>query len=442
MDVSRRGFVAGGVASIAVVGALDTVFTAPASAEESEEAYGYGPLIADPAGILDLPAGFSYKMLSAVSTPLGPNGGVVPGAHDGTGLFPGSTPGGSRLVRNHEQGASGVKAVAAANLTYDPAAFGGTTTIDVDADGNVVSQYVSIAGTATNCAGGVTPWGTWLTCEETEGIKGETKSHGWVFEVDPLGVKTIAEPIKPLGRFAHEAVAVDNHSHIAYLTEDASGPFGLFYRFLPNNHRGGYHSYADGGKLQAMRVPGVDDLSVVQVPGTTFTGIEWVDVPDAEAKAVSVRKQFATTGQVTRSQKLEGAWFDSKKAYFVASYARKSSGAVADHAGQVWKYDPKANSLTLEFIFKPGVGRFAEPDNITMSPYGGGVMLAEDGEGEQYLFGTTRHGKAFAMARNAFNDSEFTGVIYSEDRRTLFANRQSPGVTFAITGPFEKIRAR
>ncbi|GAA3230893.1 alkaline phosphatase PhoX [Actinocorallia longicatena] len=440
MDVSRRGFVAGGVASIAVAGTLDTLFTTSAGADEGE-AYGYGPLIADPAGILDLPAGFSYKVLSAEGSSLGPAGGVVPGAHDGTGLFPGSTPGGSRLVRNHELGTSGTKAVAAANLTYDPKAFGGTSTVDVDASGNVVSQYVSIAGTATNCAGGVTPWGTWLTCEETEGISGQTKTHGWVFEVDPLGVKTIPEPIKPLGRFAHEAVCIDNHSHIAYLTEDSSGPFGLFYRFIPNNNRGGYHCYQDGGKLQAMRVPGVDDLSSVQVPGTVLTGIEWVDVPDPEATTVSVRKQFALTGQVTRSQKLEGAWFDSKKAYFVASYSRTSSGAAGNHAGQVWKYDPKANTLSLEFIFKPG-GKYDSPDNITVSPYGGGVMLAEDGDGEQYLVGTTRYAKSFPMARNAFNDSEFTGVIYSEDRRTLFANRQSPGVTFAITGPFDKIRAR
>lgn len=436
MDVSRRGVIAGGAASIALAGSLDSVFATSAGADEGE-AYGYGPLIPDPAGILDLPAGFTYKTYSAEGEEIAA-GVQVPGKHDGMGLFPGRIPGSSRLVRNHEQRNSGVYPVAPANLVYDPAAFGGTTTLEVDAAGNLVEQYISIAGTATNCAGGVTPWGTWMTCEETEGFTGETKSHGWVFEVDPWGGKTIAEPIKPLGRFAHEAVAIDNHSHICYLTEDASGPFGLFYRFLPNDHRGGYHSYQAGGKLQAMNVPGVADLSIVQEPGTVLGGIEWLDVPDPLAATTSIRKQFST---ITRAQKLEGAWFDKKMVYFVASYARTSSGASADHQGQVWKYDPKLNTLELEFVFKSG-SKYDSPDNITVSPYGGGVMLAEDGDGETYLVGTTRYRKTFPMARNAVNESEFTGVVYSEDRKTLFFCRQSPGVTFAVTGPFDKIRAR
>src|SRR5689334_16761106 len=134
MDLSRRGVLAGGAASIALAGTLDTLFGATAEAAEGE-AYGYGPLIPDPAGILDLPAGFSYKLLSAEGSPLGPNGGVVPGMHDGTGLFPGSRPGYSRLVRNAEQDTGGTRAVAGPELTYDPAVNGGTTTIDVDRHG-------------------------------------------------------------------------------------------------------------------------------------------------------------------------------------------------------------------------------------------------------------------------------------------------------------------
>jgi secreted PhoX family phosphatase len=165
-------------------------------------------------------------------------------------------------------------------------------------------------------------------------------------------------------------------------------------------------------------------------------GIQWVDVPDPEAKVTSTRKQFEN---ITRSQKLEGTWWGHHKVYFVASFSHKSDGAPADHAGQVWTYDPKTNSIELELIFKPG-GRFDGPDNITVSPYGGGVMLAEDGDGEQYLVGTTRHGKPFAMARNALTDGEFTGVNFSPDGQTLFANRQEgPGVTFAISGPWQKL---
>ncbi|MFI0452948.1 alkaline phosphatase PhoX [Actinomadura sp. 6N118] len=432
MSVSRRGVMKGGAAgalSIALAGSLESVFQTSAGAEAS----GYGPLLPDPKGILDLPEGFSYTTLSAEGD-LITDGAKVPGKHDGMATYPGRRHDTLRLVRNHEQTASGVKAVAPAELVYDPAAFGGTTTLEVDRHGNLVDQQISLAGTATNCAGGRTPWGTWLTCEETEGFAAQTKSHGWVFEVDPRGRRTKPVPITGMGRFAHEAVAIDPHTHTAYLTEDASKPFGLFYRFRPRAHRGEYHSYLEGGRLEAMNVRDLPDLSAVQEPGTTFH-CRWVKVPDPSAAATSTRKQFET---ITRSQKLEGAWWGHGKAYFVASYSRKSDGAAADHAGQVWKYDPHQNTIELELVFKPG-GKFDGPDNITVSPYGGGVILAEDGDGEQFLIGTTRKGEPFAFGRNALNDSEFAGVTFSPDGRTLYANRQSPGVTFAITGPWHQL---
>ncbi|WUH97343.1 PhoX family protein [Spirillospora sp. NBC_00431] len=470
MSVTRRGVVKGGAAgalSIALAGSLDGIFQTSAGADTGE-AFGYGPLVPDPKGVLDLPKGFSYKTLSVEGEPIS-DGVVVPGKHDGTATFPArgghdhfphwpdfpdfpDWPGWSAgerdrerghgrrgrtiLVRNHEQSNGGTRAVAPPELTYDPAATGGTTNLLVDGDGDLVSQYVSLAGTAVNCAGGRTPWGTWLTCEETEGFKGETKSHGWVFEVDPYGRRTKPVPLTGLGRFAHEAVAVDPHTLTAYLTEDAAGPFGLFYRFRPRAHRGGYHAYLRGGRLEALNVRDVPDLSLVTEPGTRLRA-QWVDVPDPSAKQTSVRKQFDT---ITRSQKLEGAWWGHGKAYFVASFSSKEDGAAGDHAGQVWTYDPRRNEIELQLIFKPG-GRFDGPDNITVSPYGGGVILAEDGDGEQYLVGTTRKNKPFAMARNALNGSEFTGVTFSPDGRVLFANRQSdPGATFAITGPWHRLR--
>ncbi|TDE33377.1 DUF839 domain-containing protein [Actinomadura sp. 6K520] len=451
MSVTRRGVVKGGAAgalSIALAGSLDGIFQTSAGAATGE-AYGYGPLIPDPEGVLDLPKGFSYKILTTEGDPIS-DGVVVPGHQDGMASFPvraghghrghgrgrGGRPGNTLLVLNHEQGTNGTRAVGTPELTYDPVANGGTTTLEVDRDGNLLSQYVSLAGTAVNCAGGRTPWGTWLTCEETEGIRGESKSHGWVFEVDPYGRDTRPVPLTGLGRFAHEAVAVDPHTNTAYLTEDASGPFGLFYRFRPRSHRGGYHSYLAGGTLDALNVPGVPDLSMVTEPGTRLPA-RWVSVPDPLAGQTSVRKQF---DDITRSQKLEGAWWGHGKAYFVASFSRRSSGAAGDHAGQVWTYDPRRNEVELQLVFKPG-GRFDGPDNITVSPYGGGVILAEDGGGEQYLVGTTRENKPFAMARNARNDSEFTGVTFSPDGRILFFSRQSgPGATFAVQGPWHRLR--
>lgn len=454
MSVTRRGVVKGGAAgalSIALAGSLDGIFQTSAGADTGE-AYGYGPLVPDPKGVLDLPKGFSYKTLSTEGDPIS-DGVVVPGHHDGMATFSArghgrgdqghgrgghGRPGNTLLVLNHEQGTNGTRAVGTPALTYDPVANGGTSTLEVDRHGNLLSQYVSLAGTAVNCAGGRTPWGTWLTCEETEGIGGESKSHGWVFEVDPYGRRTEPVPLTGLGRFAHEAVAVDPHTLTAYLTEDASRPFGLFFRFRPRAHRGGYHAYLAGGKLEALNVPGVPDLSLVTEPGTRLRA-RWVDVPDPLAKQTSIRKQFED-GDVTRSQKLEGAWWGHGKAYFVASFSSKEDGAAGDHAGQVWTYDPRRNEVELQLIFKPG-GRFDGPDNITVSPYGGGVILAEDGDGEQYLVGTTRKDEPFAMARNALNGSEFTGVTFSPDGRTLFFNRQSgPGATFAVTGPWHRLR--
>ncbi|MCP2336537.1 alkaline phosphatase PhoX [Actinomadura rupiterrae] len=443
MAVSRRGVMKAGALSIALAGSVDSIFQSGASAETGAagtgaggEAFGYGPLVADPKGVLDLPKGFAYKTLSTEGEPI-KDGVVVPGHHDGTATFPGSRPHRTRLVRNHEQSNNGTRAVAAPELTYDPAANGGTTTLEVDRDGTLISQYVSLAGTATNCAGGRTPWGTWLTCEETEGFSGQTKSHGWVFEVDPTGRRTEPVPLTALGRFAHEAVAVDPHTHTAYLTEDAKGPFGLFYRFTPRSHRGDYHAYLAGGTLEAMYVPDVRDLSVVQEPGTRLR-VQWTKVPDPSAATVSTRKQFED-GQITRSQKIEGAWWGHGKAYFVCSFSHTKDGAAAEHAGQVWTYDPHRREIELQLVFKPG-GRFDGPDNITVSPYGGGVILAEDGDGENYLVGTTSDRRPFALARNAFNDSEFTGVTFSPDGRILFANRQEgPGVTFAITGPWHHL---
>ncbi len=147
-----------------------------------------GPLLDDPAGFLDLPAGFSYRILSRTGDPM-PGGGTVPSNHDGTAAFAAGY-GGTRLVINHELGTgAAAPAVASAQLTYDPGAGGGTTTLTLDRRGNRIDEYVSLAGTYSNCAGGLTPWGTWLTCEETEARAGSaaglTKDHGWVFEVDP-----------------------------------------------------------------------------------------------------------------------------------------------------------------------------------------------------------------------------------------------------------------
>jgi secreted PhoX family phosphatase len=382
-----------------------------------------------------------------------PGGGTVPDRFDGTCAFDkGSS---TFLVRNHEQSTGApAPAVARPELTYDPAAAGGTTTVEVDrrrggGGGARADEYVSLAGTYNNCAGGLTPWNTWLTCEETEaraGSNGLTRDHGYVFEVDPFRPERNLQPtpLTAMGRFAHEATMIDPSTGIVYLTEDASAPNGLVYRFLPNQPRRGHGSLRAGGALQAMRCTDggtfVPDLAAYTEPGTTL-GVGWVDVPDPQATTVSTRNQLP---EVTRSRKFEGTWWGTREGYIACSFARTTDGSVLDHDGQVWKLDPSRATLTLEVRYGVNPDHAAGdlpdgPDNITVSPWGG-LILAEDGEGLQHLQAVTPDGATVPLARNARDDGEFTGVTFSADRRTLYANLQAPGVTFAITGPFAEIR--
>jgi len=405
---------------------------------------GFGPLQPDPAGILDLPEGFHYKVVTQAGRPLeGQAAGVVPGRQDGTASFDGPR-GGVYIVQNHEQGTSADHpAVAAAELTYDPGAVGGTTTLQLDRHNDIVSQYVSLAGTNNNCAGGATPWGTWLTCEETEAKAGGalTKNHGFVFEVSPYkpSANVNPTPLTGLGRFAHEAVAVDPRRGHVYLTEDASGPNGLLYRFTPAQLPNRLHSLRAGGTLEAFFSPAGPDLSVFDVIGTSIP-VQWKPVPDPSAAATSIRKQFGLT-DVTRSRKYEGMWWGNGRAYIVCSFARLSDGSAAEHDGQVWSLDPRSQTLTLEAYFPVNAdpeGAGADlpdgPDNITVNPWGG-LVIAEDGNGTQHLVGI-KDGVPSLLARNAVSGSEFTGVNFSPDRHTLFANVQDEGYVFAITGPF------
>jgi secreted PhoX family phosphatase len=398
------------------------------------------------------------------------SGESTPSNHDGTAAFAGAR-GATLLVNNHEL--AGPRAnwahpvPLAAGLVYDPAASGGCTVVEVPRHwgdkhhGEPVTEWVGIAGTATNCAGGATPWGTWLTCEETEdkaGSNGMTKDHGYVFEVDPHDRRANRnpKPIKALGRYAHEAVVVDPKRGHLYLTEDAAGPNGLLYRWTPpkgfEHGRGRLATLDDtAGVLQAFRCfdPAgrfVDDLSRATKIGTVY-GVDWVDVPDRDARTTSVRKQF-TDGQVTRARKLEGMWWADGGTYVVSSFAREES--PVKHDGAVWFYDASRRTLTLKVLLGVNAtpekdGAFDGPDNITVSPYGG-LIVAEDGNGVQHLFGALDDGRTYPLARNELNIgteaepeySEFTGVTFSPDGDTLFANIQTPGIMLAITGPWRR----
>ena len=403
---------------------------------------GYGPL--RPAKdettglpLLHLPAGFRYLSFGWTGDPL--LGGLqTPAAHDGMAAFSwrGSR---IRLVRNHELKTGSAYAT---DPVYDGNGGGGTTTIEFDVEAGAAEEaWASLAGTAVNCAGGPTPWGSWLSCEETVlGPGGEnayTKPHGYIFEV-PLDGRATAEPIRAMGRFVHEAVAVDPGTGIVYETEDQAQA-GL-YRFIPNAPG----SLESGGRLEMLALadePGADTRQGQEAGA--WRPVNWIPIrePDPDPiEADSVFGQGLEEGGATFAR-LEGAWHGNGRIYIVST-----NGGDAE-AGQIWEYDPAQDRLALLFE-SPSADVLEMPDNICVSPRGG-LVLCEDGDGEDYLQGLTRNGEIFRFARNNvvlagqrnglegdFRDSEFAGATFSPDGRWLFFNIQRPGISFAVTGPW------
>jgi secreted PhoX family phosphatase len=409
---------------------------------------GYGPLVS--AGPhLALPRGFTYEVFGVEGTPM-TGGAPTPRAHDGMAAF--ALPNGNvRLVRNHEdaEAAATARAFGDAAKAYDVRAGGGTTSLEVrvrrDGSREVVREFVSLGGTLRNCAGGPTPWGSWLTCEETvegTGPAGRARDHGYVFEVPARAEEQVpAEPLKAMGRFVHEAVAVDPRTGIVYETEDktTSG----FYRFIPARKG----KLSEGGRLQMLAVrdrPGYQ-TSTGQAQGTRLP-VTWVDIPDpdpagAEADSLAVYKQGVERGGATFSR-LEGAWWADDSVYFHAT-----SGGDA-RLGQVWRYTPGegGGGGELALVFESTSPEVLNaPDNITVSPRGG-IVICEDNATSR-LRGLTRDGRIFELAHNIRDGREFAGACFGPDGKTLFVNTQGDtapggrgrlGRTYAIWGPWER----
>lgn len=415
----------------------------------------FGPLIPDPNKVLDLPEGFTYAVISRVGETMD-DGFLVPGYADGMAAFPGPDDL-TILICNHEidfdmrhGGAFGPDNErldrVPDHLIYDRGALGrpalgGTTTILYDTrTRRVERRYLSLCGTTRNCAGGPTPWGTWITCEEyVAGVGGpHARSHGWCFEVPARAEPglTTPIPITAMGRFNHEAVAVNPATSVVYLTEDRND--GVLYRFIPDRPE----FLHMGGRLQALAIRGHEGIDTRNWEGDSRLGIgtryalDWIDLDAVDAPEDDLRHRAHAAG-AARFARGEGMWFGMGAIYFACTTGGRN------RLGQIWRITPSPHEATPDEVSQPAtIDLFIEPDdttlcrnadNLTVAPWGD-VIVCEDGDGHDRLFGVTPGGEVYQLARNALNTSELAGCVFSPDGSTLFVNNQQAGMTFAIRG--------
>lgn len=462
MSLSRRQF---GFAAFTTLAFAGLSRRAGAAEPYRNEIPGYGPLRRDPTGLLDLPEGFTHQVVSR-SGEIMDDGFYAPSNFDGMGCFAAGD-GKVALVRNHELSLGGWNRSAAketaalhdrlATLPHFGRAAngrvlpGGTSTVIVDlATGRRETQFLSLTGTATNCAGGITPWGSWLTCEETSiAAPDSTQSHGWVFEVPSAHRGLVApQPLTAMGRYRHEAAAVDPKTGIVYLTEDRDDC--LFYRFLPE--RPG--ELARGGRLQALAFAdsGLEADSRnwfgVEFAPRTKRPVRWIDMKGVESPQDDLRVRGHARGAV-RFARGEGIHLATGANGTRDFYFTCTSGGPAK-LGQIMRYVPSPHEGTTEEAREPGqleifvesadASLFEYGDNLTVTPQGHLIVCEDKTDGKvNYLRGVAPSGKIYTFARlNA--DTELAGACFSPDGQVLFVNAYAPGVTFAIRGPWDRFR--
>ncbi|HSV38739.1 MAG TPA: alkaline phosphatase PhoX [Nocardioidaceae bacterium] len=442
---------------------------------------------------LHLPKGFSYRSFhDTEQTVTLTDGTVLPGRHDGMGAFVGPDDT-VILVRNHELN-NPPPALPPGNAfggpntpaPYDARALGGTTTIQTTKQGEVIRSFTSLNGTMMNCSGGIMPWGSWVTCEETVNGPDVGKDftnalntalqqpHGFIFEVpasvQPGGGQSNRQPIRNAGRFSHEAVSFDPvHNHL-YLTEDNFAFPSGFYRYRPPSNAMEVGRLDDGGTLEMLKVVGVNNahLEAHQVQGATYD-VEWKVIEEPWREFPYTPGEPAPTPNDTALQfvgsqghaqgtaffsRLEGQVFDNGVVFFTSTQGGGAAetgpeliAGFGNGSGQVWAYDTNTSKLRCVFQSSgPLVLDF--PDNVTTSP-SGTLVVCEDNNADNFLRGLTPDGELWDIALNRLRSSltgadrsndEFAGSTFSPDGHTLFVNIQAGrGMSFAIWGPWASI---
>ncbi len=489
MSLDRRSVLKSTAAAAVAAGPFAGLVAAPAEARRPPNAANLVPIedLRDGAVRLHLPRGFKYRSFHDTEAEVVlDDGTVLPGRHDGMGAFRGRN-GKLILVRNHEITNNPNVAAFGPGTPYDAGAGAGTTTVEVNRYGKVEHAFTSLNGTMFNCSGGVMPWGSWITCEETvngpdvgpdftgASNVGLKKPHGYIFEV-PKDGQSDRKPITHAGRFAHEAVSFDPVDGILYLTEDNFEFPSGFYRYIPPRNPMRVGQLEDGGRLQMLAIKGEPraHLEARQKRRATYQ-VRWVDIdrPDfrgnydaGTGEGTSNDEALVMVGDQGRRRgaalfsRLEGQVYDNGVVYFTSTQGGGpiEDGSDDDNAngfghgnGQVWAYH--CRSQRLQLVYQAPVDdtvaneTFDFPDNITTSRRGT-LVVCEDSSIDNYIRGLSKGGQLWDIALNRLVSStgtprfgdEFAGSTFSPGGHTLFVNIQATnGMTFAIWGPWKRI---
>ncbi|WP_433547785.1 alkaline phosphatase PhoX [Streptomyces sp. CA-294286] len=384
--MERRTFLRTAVIGTSAAAFGGTLWRGAAHADPAQPGAGpYGALRSADANGIQLPAGFTSRVVARSGQKVAGTSYTWHKAPDGGACY-----------------ADGSGWIYVSNSEINPS--GGAGAIRFSATGAITSAYRILSSTRQNCAGGTTPWNTWLSCEEVD--------RGYVYETDPWGVKAAVRR-DAMGRFKHEAAAADPVRKVVYLTEDVSD--GCFYRFTPTTW----------GNLSAGK------LEVLRMGSGTSGPVTWATVPDPSGASTATRNQVSGAKRFTGG---EGCYYANDVCFFTTKGDNR-----------VWKYDAAAQRLDLAYddsLVTGGSAPLTGVDNVTGTA-SGDLYVAEDGGNMEICMITPADVVAPFLRVSGQSGSEITGPAFSPDGKRLYFSSQrgtsgssSGGITYEVTGPF------